>query len=70
MHSFDTIGLIQIDYPRDALAKISLCFICNNINKLHLSGITGTNGKTTTSFMVHHIMRSAEKKRPDWNNKV
>ena len=62
LHSFDTIGLIQIDSPRDALAKISCALYCNNINKLHLSGITGTNGKTTTSFMVHHIMRSAEKK--------
>ena len=38
--NFDIIGLIQIDSPRDAPAKISCALYCNNINKLHLSGIT------------------------------
>ncbi len=41
-----------------ALASIAACFHDHPGDKLKLAGVTGTNGKTTTTFLIHHIMKS------------
>ena len=53
------LGLInQIIVPasRTALAYLSHAFYDNPSKKLKLIGVTGTNGKTSSVFMLHHIL--------------
>ncbi len=58
-HELDVdIAQIKVDSAREALAIASANFYGNPSEKLKLVGITGTNGKTTTSFLVEHIVRS------------
>jgi UDP-N-acetylmuramoyl-L-alanyl-D-glutamate--2,6-diaminopimelate ligase len=56
-------GVTWIELPRGkerrALALASANFYGRPANALKLAGITGTNGKTTTSFLVDSILHSA-----------
>jgi UDP-N-acetylmuramoyl-L-alanyl-D-glutamate--2,6-diaminopimelate ligase len=47
---------VEVPDSREALALISSAFYGNPSGKLSLIGITGTNGKTTTSFIVKNII--------------
>ncbi len=51
--------IIEVENTRNALAKISDRFYSNPSKKLFLIGITGTNGKTTTAFLVEHLLSEA-----------
>ena len=53
---------IIVQDTRAALAVASSVFYGNPASKLKIIGITGTNGKTTTSYMLASILRSAGKK--------
>ena len=44
-----------VDNGRRALAELSAAVQKDPSNELHMTGITGTNGKTTTSGLVHHV---------------
>src|SRR5271155_1748764 len=46
------IPWIRVEEPRQALATIAANFYGRPADGLELVGITGTNGKTTTSFLV------------------
>ncbi len=48
-----------VDDARTALALCSANFYDNPSRKLDVVGITGTNGKTTTGFLVEHLVRHA-----------
>ena len=50
------IAHIQVDSARSALAEISCAFYDRPSERIELIGITGTNGKTTTSFMCRAIL--------------
>ncbi|WDV47964.1 UDP-N-acetylmuramyl-tripeptide synthetase [Clostridiaceae bacterium M8S5] len=50
-----TLPQIQVADSRKALADLSCTYYDNPSNKMKLIGITATNGKTTTSFMLNHI---------------
>jgi UDP-N-acetylmuramoyl-L-alanyl-D-glutamate--2,6-diaminopimelate ligase len=56
-----TLPWIQVEHGRRALALASKRFYGNLDAKIPLTGITGTNGKTTTSYLVDSILRTAGK---------
>jgi UDP-N-acetylmuramoyl-L-alanyl-D-glutamate--2,6-diaminopimelate ligase len=50
---------IQVEHGRAALAQAARNFYGSPDRRLALTGITGTNGKTTTAFIVNEMLRSA-----------
>src|SRR3954464_875085 len=50
---------VVVDDTRTALADLAVAFYENPARKLKLAGVTGTNGKTTTTFLIKHIGESA-----------
>ena len=60
IHGF--ITYITVENSRIALAELSHCFYNFPAKKLKIIGVTGTNGKTTTTFLVKSILETANKK--------
>lgn len=56
------VPLIIVENARECLAKISANFFGNPAEKLTTIGITGTKGKTTTSFMIKSILENSGEK--------
>lgn len=55
----DNIPVIKVENSRKKLAELLNKFYDYPSQKLILVGITGTNGKTTTSYMLEHILKNA-----------
>ena len=55
----EPIGLLQVDSARDALATLAHHYHGAAGDRLHLTGITGTNGKTSTAFLLQHLLQRA-----------
>ncbi len=53
---------VIVDNSRAALSPICANFFGNPAKKLKLIGLTGTNGKTTTAFLIKQILESCGKK--------
>ena len=49
----------QVEDARAAMAPIAAAFNGDPTSELTVVGITGTNGKTTTAFLVRHLLESA-----------
>ncbi len=47
---------VVVDDARSAYARMCGSFCGNPARRLRLTAITGTNGKTTTAWMLHHIL--------------
>jgi UDP-N-acetylmuramoyl-L-alanyl-D-glutamate--2,6-diaminopimelate ligase len=58
----DGVGWAVVPHGRRALARLSANFYKRPAERLRLTGITGTNGKTTTTFIVEAILRAAGRK--------
>lgn len=56
------ITQIIVEDSRIAMSIMASNFFGNPREKLKLIGITGTNGKTTTTYMIQSILKSAGKK--------
>ncbi|WP_432737954.1 UDP-N-acetylmuramoyl-L-alanyl-D-glutamate--2,6-diaminopimelate ligase [Maridesulfovibrio sp. FT414] len=48
--------------PREALGELATAYFKTSENKVRLVGITGTNGKTTVSYLIERLLTSAGKK--------
>jgi len=53
------VTMIQVPDSRSALARISAAFYGDPSRKLRVIGITGTNGKTTTSYLLESMFLEA-----------
>jgi UDP-N-acetylmuramoyl-L-alanyl-D-glutamate--2,6-diaminopimelate ligase len=53
---FPGLALVQVEHGRRALAEISASFFGHPEQRLALSGVTGTNGKTTTAFLLDAML--------------
>ncbi len=52
---------IEVEHGRRALALASRNFYGAPDSRLHLTGVTGTNGKTTSAFLIDSILQAAGK---------
>jgi UDP-N-acetylmuramoyl-L-alanyl-D-glutamate--2,6-diaminopimelate ligase len=50
---------VQVTDSRAAMAPIAAAFFHDPTAELEMVGITGTNGKTTTAFLVRHLLEAA-----------
>ena len=50
------LPFIQVEDSRKALAEMSKNYFGRPDEKLHITGVTGTNGKTSTTHFLHHIL--------------
>lgn len=56
------VAWAQVAHGRRALARISANFYGEPARKLSITGITGTNGKSTTAFLLEAIFAAAARK--------
>lgn len=55
----DDVTVIKVADIRTVQGRLAAKYFGNRHNRLKLVGITGTNGKTTTAYLLENIIRSA-----------
>jgi UDP-N-acetylmuramoyl-L-alanyl-D-glutamate--2,6-diaminopimelate ligase len=56
------VGWALVQHGRRALARVSANFYKKPAERIASTGITGTNGKSTTAFLVESILKAARRK--------
>jgi UDP-N-acetylmuramoyl-L-alanyl-D-glutamate--2,6-diaminopimelate ligase len=56
------LPVLEVEHGRRALAQAAAAFFGHPERKLATTGITGTNGKTTTAFLIESLLNSAASK--------
>ena len=51
------LPVLVVDSPRKVLGAVASRIYGEPTSELHLLGVTGTNGKTTTSFLLDSVLR-------------
>src|ERR1700685_313504 len=54
--------VLEVEHGRRALAEASAAFFGHPERKMAATGITGTNGKTTTAFLTEALLNAANRK--------
>ena len=57
-----SIAAAYVEHGRRALAELSVAVLGHPERKLAVSAVTGTNGKTTTAYLLEQILRSVGRK--------
>jgi UDP-N-acetylmuramoyl-L-alanyl-D-glutamate--2,6-diaminopimelate ligase len=58
----DSVPYLHVPDDRAAVAELSAAFFGHPSRKLQVVGVTGTDGKTTTSTLIHSILLAAGKR--------
>ena len=53
---FPGIAFVRVTNARAAIAELGAAFYGDPSDAVTMVGITGTNGKTTVSFLLHHVL--------------
>lgn len=56
------VSYLKVSNGRHAEAILACAFYGEPSRKLELIGVTGTNGKTTTTYLLHHLLNQVGKK--------
>ena len=56
------LPVLEVEHGRRALAQASAAFFGHPERRLATTGITGTNGKTTTAFLTESLLNAAARK--------
>lgn len=56
LRRFPGIAFIAVRDSRAALAELAAAFYGDPSHDLKMVGVTGTNGKTTTAYLLHHLL--------------
>ena len=56
------LPVLEVGHGRRALAQAAAAFFNHPERKLAATGVTGTNGKTTTAFLTESLLNHAERK--------
>jgi len=59
--SHPEIPRLLVEHGRNALAQASAAYFGHPERKLHSTGVTGTNGKTTTAFLIEALLNAASR---------
>ncbi len=54
-----TVPIARVENTRKAMAKIAAAFYLHPSRSLKVAAVTGTNGKTTTAFLIRHLCSNA-----------
>ena len=54
------VPILQVEDPRSAMSHISAQFYGNPSTAMNMVGITGTNGKTSITHILYHILQNSE----------
>lgn len=58
---YDGVTFIVVENSRNALARLSSNFYSNPSEELNMIGVTGTNGKTTITFLIAELLENIGK---------
>ena len=56
------VSFVTVAQSRLALAQLAAAYYGHPSQQMKMIGITGTNGKTTSSFLIEHLLMKANKK--------